>query len=258
MSETKFQRRSLINRSLRYIRGPPTAPSAITSRTAINEESCFQVPICFLAVFGLFFDVFVCWSNAWTKNDPSGAVIESQRRTFGLWASCVEDSTGIKTCDGLDTFWVNLPIATIIGRLFCVVAIGLQLVSVTLQPFGMRCAKLIPNKKTKKQLMIAASACSFAAGVLVAVAVSWFAANTASQYMAVNRFQGMSGNRFGNNYVGQNVIWAEGIYLGWFAALIQIAQGLIGFCQNSDCGEPDCDYDDTATQQQLYNTHEYA
>lgn len=251
MSENKFQRRSLLNRSLRYIRGPQSAPSAYTSRTAFNEESCFQVPICFMAIVGLFLNVFICWSNAWTKNDPSGAIIESQRRTYGLWASCVEDSTGIKTCDGMDTFWVNLPMPNIIGRLFCVLAIGLQLVSVTLQPFGMRCAKLIPNKKTKRQLMIGSAVCSLVSGILIGIAVSWFAAQTASNYLATNqRFT--TNNRFMNQNMYNSVIWAEGIYLGWIAAFLQILQGVIGFCQNSECGN--VDFDDTETQQELYTT----
>ena len=47
----------------------------------------------------------------WRRNDLEGEVLESIRRSSGLWTKCTYLSTGNWNCDAYDRFFIGLPAA---------------------------------------------------------------------------------------------------------------------------------------------------
>ena len=71
-----------------------------------------------LQVVGLFTSILcfalmlcVCILPYWRRNDLEGEVLESIRRSSGLWTKCTFLATGNWNCDAYDRFFIGLPAA---------------------------------------------------------------------------------------------------------------------------------------------------
>ena len=174
---------------------------------------------------------FICLtSNNWKINDVEGEVVESIKRTQGLWTKCSFFPTGNWQCEDYDKFFIALPAEIIAARILTVVAFVFQVLAVFLTPFAMYCTRFPDDNLVKARLMIFASGSSLLAAVALGVGVSWFAAGVLADYQFQYTALGQSQNsNFGGvTSQGQRFIYGSAIYMGWIAMALLLVQGLVG------------------------------
>ena len=70
--------------------------------------------------------ICICVSPEWKTNDTQGEVIETIRRSQGLWISCMTMSSGHWQCDQYDQFFLGLPAPLQCARACVCMAMALQ------------------------------------------------------------------------------------------------------------------------------------
>ena len=72
---------------------------------ALQVISLMLCIMCFILI------ILTCVMPFWRRNDLEGEVLESIRRSSGLWTKCTYLSTGNWNCDAYDRFFIGLPAA---------------------------------------------------------------------------------------------------------------------------------------------------
>ena len=70
--------------------------------------------------------ICICVFPEWKTNDTQGEVIETIRRSQGLWISCMTMSSGHWQCDQYDQFFLGLPAPLQCARACVCMALALQ------------------------------------------------------------------------------------------------------------------------------------
>jgi len=183
----------------------------------------------------------------WRVNDVEGEVIELIKRTQGLWVKCAFFPTGNWQCEDYDRFFIALPAAITGARVFSVLALILQLVSIVSQPMGMMCTLLVePNQqKLKAKITIACGAASLLAAICIGTAVSWYAALVVEDY---SRFT--TGMSAGIETSVQRFVYGTALYMGWGAMSVLFIQSIVMCC--SSWGSEEDGYDQGADYNAMY------
>lgn len=176
---------------------------------------------------------FICLtSDNWKINDVEGEVVESIKRTQGLWTKCSFFPTGNWQCEDYDKFFIALPAEIIAARILTVVSFVFQAFAVFLTPFAMYCTRFPDDNVVKARLMIFACGSSFLSAITLGVGVSWFAAGVLADYQFQYTALGQKGNsNFGSVSSisqGQRFIYGSAIYIGWISMALLLVQGMLG------------------------------
>jgi len=165
----------------------------------------------------------------WRVNDVEGEVVELIERTQGLWVKCAFFPTGNWQCEDYDRFFIALPAAITGARVFSILSLLFQVVSICAQPFGMMCTTIIPldQTATKAKVTLGSGFLNILAGVCIGVAVSWYAALVVEDY---SRFT--TGQNAGIETAVQRFIYGTALYTGWSAMSLLIVQGAILCCSS--------------------------
>lgn len=214
--------------------------------------NCFVELIGFvLSIVGLIMTICICAMPEWKTNDVEGEVIESIKRTQGLWSKCTFYNTGNWQCDQYDTFFLGLSAPLQTGRATVCIALVFQGLATLAAFAGMECTVLIPsyqgmpaeNRRIKKKIMIVVGALNIFCGVVLCVGVSYYAATVLEEYHG-NGMMSMSGSSRSQVSIraGERFIYGECLFIGWGAMIIDIAAGAIIVC--GSCGENSVGYSD--------------
>jgi len=208
-----------------------------------------------VSLIGMILTIIICARPNWRVNDLDGEVIESIRRSSGLWSRCTYYNTGNWQCDQYDTFFLGLPAPLQVARACVCIALAFQGIASLAAFAGMECTNLIPSYETadpegenaavKRKIMLGVGGCVVFAGVSLCVGVSYYAATVLQEYNGTNmmRMSSMSGGMRGSNtqlQVGERYIYGYCTYLGWMAMIVNwIGGGIIicASCQSSSIGD---------------------
>ena len=73
------------------------------------------------AFLALCLNIYIILSDQWQINDIENVVLESVRRSSGLFYKCsITEGDDKRACEDFDTFFVDLPGAIIGSRILCV------------------------------------------------------------------------------------------------------------------------------------------
>jgi len=181
--------------------------------------------ICFILTF-----IAACLPY-WRSNDIEGEVIETIRRSSGLWTKCTFISTGNWNCDAYDRFFIGLPAALQAARALTIIALFFQLSAIAISFIGLDCTTVAMDQpKLKARCILLAGACNVVGAICIGVAVSWFAANVLYDYHNPLSAGGYNGQSYGAT--GERYIYGACLFLGWGAMCLGILTGAL-FCCNS-------------------------
>ena len=112
-----------------------------------------------VSLIGMILTIVICARPNWRVNDLDGEVIESIRRSSGLWSrvsisfvenilkilQCTYYNTGNWQCDQYDTFFLGLPAPLQVARACVCIALAFQGIASLAAFAGMECTNLIPS-----------------------------------------------------------------------------------------------------------------
>lgn len=178
----------------------------------------------------------------WRINDVEGEVVELIKRTQGLWVKCAFFPTGNWQCEDYDRFFIALPAAITGARVFSILSLVMQIISIVAQPLGMLCTTLVDHSqiKLKAKITIASGALSLLSAICIGTAVSWYAALVVEDY---SRFT--TGMTAGIETSVQRFIYGTALYIGWAAMSVLFIQALVLCCSSwgsEDSYEQGADY----------------
>jgi len=193
-----------------------------------------------MQVIGVFLTL-ICWALTfiacclpyWRSNDIEGEVIETIRRSSGLWTKCTYISTGNWNCDAYDRFFIGLPAALQAARALTILAILFFTIGIGVSFIGLDCTTVsMDQPKVKARCIMIAGSCNVIGGICIGVAVSWFAANVLYDYHNPLSQGGYAS--YNNQYgaTGERYIYGACLFLGWGAMVLGIMTGAL-FCCNS-------------------------
>lgn len=201
--------------------------------------------------------ICICVFPEWKTNDTQGEVIETIRRSQGLWISCMTMSSGHWQCDQYDQFFLGLPAPLQCARACVCMALALQAIAFLVSFAGLDCTNLIStypeddpeeiNKNLKKKLMLGVGIINIVCAVLLAVGVSYFAATVLEEFYSYEQQQQYTRGGMGRgstNVAGQmstigRYIYGECLFIGWGAMVTYFVAGglmLCGSCGNASVG----------------------
>jgi len=189
------------------------------------------------AFLALCLNIYIIISDQWQINDIENVVLESVRRSSGLFYKCsITEGDDKRACEDFDTFFVDLPPAIIGSRILCVggAFFGfLGTVSLLISASCTTFAAVELDEKTtgyawkatkgKGTAGIAGGLFTVFSGILNGVAVSWFAALIVDKYQASSMLMGS-----GRSTVGIRMIFGHAIWVGWGCMLVAIVSGVLG------------------------------
>lgn len=181
-------------------------------------------------------NVFVTCSNVWMTNDIEGLVLESIRRTGGLFYKCTSEGNGKQACEDYDQFFVGLPTAFIIGRILMVSSVILSTFSLILGMLGASCTSFVTYANPSSQYLYEAIASKHhvgkAAGVIqimassfVILSVSFCLAMVVNDYLLITNL-GQQVQLF----IGARTIVGHAIWVGLVSGVIGFIGGLLLLC----------------------------
>lgn len=202
-----------------------------------GASSGLQQGATFGAFLALCLNIYIIVSDQWQINDIENVVLESVRRSSGLFYKCsITEGDDKRACEDFDTFFVDLPPAIIGSRILCVggAIFGfLGMVSLLISASCTTFAAVELDEKTngyawkatkgKGTAGIAGGFFTLLAGVMNGVAVSWFAALIVDKYQSSSLLMGS-----GRSTVGIRMIFGHAIWLGWGCMLLFIISGVLG------------------------------
>ncbi|XP_053308376.1 claudin-16-like [Spea bombifrons] len=124
-----------------------------------------------------------CWRE--DAKDPYSSVGLSSR-CRGLWSECVYDNMAdLWTCDIPVSYLSDHPVGLVITRALVIITGVLCIAAAPLLLLGMKCTTFLSSADRRKVCFsTAAGIMLLAGGIAGAVAVSWFAVDTALKYRA--------------------------------------------------------------------------
>jgi len=173
-------------------------------------------PICWLCFITTIIMISL---PQWQSNKTSGEVVEQLTKTQGLWVKCTYHPTGNWQCDNV-AYRGNLPAAVIGARIFCILGALFQFINLFIIPLGMDCTKT-PEAATKRIIVFTTGVLAIAAGVVIGIAVSWYAAliqGDVQAWAGRNMYDGVD-----TSY--QQYKYGVCLYLGWSIMCGCILQG---------------------------------
>lgn len=192
--------------------------------------------------------IIICGLPDWRTNDVEGEVIESIKRSSGLWSRCTYYNTGNWQCDHYDTFFLGLPGPLQCARACVCIAITFQSLATLAAFVGMECTTLLPsydvadpegrNKAVKKKIMVGVGALNVISGAILCVGVSYFASTVLQEYNGMNglimRGSGSMSSGSQRSATGERYVYGQCLFIGWGAMIIDIVGGAIILC--GSCG----------------------
>lgn len=131
-----------------------------------------------LMILGSIIATIATLSNDWAKSDVSKEVLESVRRSWGLWMRCQHVAAGLNTCDHYDRLILGSPIELILSRAFMLMGVICGAISIALGLAGADCATVIkqPSKKKKTRCVSGIIGCVgggliLVTGILIAIII---------------------------------------------------------------------------------------
>lgn len=178
-----------------------------------------------------------CIMPFWRRNDLEGEVIESIRRSSGLWTKCTWLSTGNWNCDAYDRFFIGLPAALQAARALTIISLFFNLIGMCASIVGLDCTTVAADQPgTKHKCIMAAGVFVGLSGLCIGIAVSWFAANVLYDYHNPLNGSPYVGTGARGSYSmsnnGDRYVYGECLFLGWVAMIVSILTGVL-FCCNS-------------------------
>lgn len=201
-----------------------------------------------ISLIGMIITIVICARPNWRINDLDGEVIESIRRSSGLWSRCTYYNTGNWQCDQYDTFFLGLPAPLQVARAGVCIALAFQGLASIAAFAGMECTNLIPsyeaadpegdNAIIKRKIMLVVGGCIIFAGVSLCIGVSYYAATVLQEYNGSNNIIAMQMGVSGSNQLntGERYIYGYCTYFGWIAMLINWIGGGILVCASCSTG----------------------
>lgn len=169
----------------------------------------------------------------WRSNDIEGEVIETIRRSSGLWTKCTYISTGNWNCDAFDRFFIGLPPALQAARALTIISLLFQFFAVCVAIVGLDCTTVAMDQpRTKARAILISGVCNVVGALCIGVAVSWFAANVLYDYHNPLSASSYTGNFAATYNTGERYIYGACLFLGWGAMCLGIMTGAL-FCCNS-------------------------
>lgn len=165
----------------------------------------------------------------WRVNDVEGEVVELIKRTQGLWVKCAFFPTGNWQCEDYDRFFIALPAAITGARVFSILSLIFQIISIITQPLGMHCTTLVDHtqEKLKAKLTLGCGALCLLSSICIGIAVSWYAALVVQDY---SNFA--AGLQNGIETSTQRFIYGTALYIGWAAMSVLFIQSVILCCSS--------------------------
>lgn len=205
----------------------------------------------FLSMIGIVLTVVCCVLPEWRTNDVEGEVIESIKRSSGLWSRCTFYNTGNWQCDQYDTFFLGLPAPLQCARAAVCIALVFQCLSFLVGFVAMDCTTLMPTypgadeegvrADIKRKMILAIGGINIFCGVVMCVGVSYYASTVLQEYNIGNGLvspvrNGLSnGAMRGGSATGERYIYGQCLFIGWVAMIIDLLAGAIMIC--SACGK---------------------
>lgn len=215
-----------------------------------------------LSICGLVMTIVACSLPEWKTNDMEGEVIESIRRSSGLWSKCTFYNTGNWQCDQYDKFFLGLPAPLQTARAGVCIALVFQGLAALAAFVGMDCTNLLPSdipeigggNPLKKKIMMAVGILNVISGVILCVGVSFYASTVLEEYHGLN--MNMGGPRLSQGQMGggERYIYGKCLFIGWVAMILDIAAGAImicGACGSNMVGDASYHYGTAGTNNRL-------
>lgn len=187
--------------------------------------------------------IVICGLPEWRTNDVEGEVIESIKRSSGLWSRCTFYNTGNWQCDQYDTFFLGLPTPLQMARAATCIALAFQGLGTLAAFVGMDCTSLIPSNTMdnepnpiKKKIMMVVGGFNIFAGVILCIGVSYYASHVLDEYNGMSGLAQMGGRGLApqRSSTGERYVYGQCLFIGWAAMLLDLAAGAIMIC--GSCG----------------------
>lgn len=179
--------------------------------------------------------IIACVLPFWRRNDLEGEVIETIRRSSGLWTKCTYLATGNWNCDAYDRFFIGLPPSLQGARALTIIAMMFSVFSCLSAIVGLDCTTVAMDQPgVKQKCMLGGGVFAILSGICIGIAVSWFAASVLYEFhnpLGRGPYvgQGARGSYYGNN--GDRYVYGECLFMGWGAMILGLVGGAI-FCCN--------------------------
>lgn len=171
-----------------------------------------------LGVLGLIGVIVCCAVPRWAVSSFTGPnIVTAQSSVDGLWMTCVVQSTGQQQCKNYDSLLV-LPSDLQAARAMTIISAVLAVLSLLILFCGADFTTCVQNEDAKPKISLVAGVGMLLSGLLVIIAVSWFA-NTVVR-------------DFNNPLVAQSQKRELGacIFVGWGAGVLLLLGGGLLCC----------------------------
>lgn len=169
-----------------------------------------------LGVLGLIGVIVCCAVPRWSVSSFTGTnIVTAVSNQEGLWMTCVVQSTGQQQCKNYDSLLV-LPSNLQAARAMTIISCLLACLSLLILFCGADFTTCVQNEDAKPKINLVAGVGLLLSGLLVIIAVSWFAHNVVRD--------------FNNPLITQSLKKELGacIFVGWGAGvLLLLAGGLL-------------------------------
>lgn len=122
-----------------------------------------------LLAIGTLIAAIATLSNEWAQSDVKGEVLETIRRSWGLWMKCQHVSAGLNTCDHYDRLILGSPTELILSRAFMLIGVLLGTVGIVVMLAGADCATVVKNPRQKKKIRCVGGIMGLSAGALILI-----------------------------------------------------------------------------------------
>jgi len=207
------------------------------------SNGTLQLVACFLSLLALGLEIYMAVSNKWTVNDIENTVLESVRRTSGLFYKCtITENDSKEACEDYDVFFVGLPAAVMGGRVLTVGSASMSFIALLLIAIGGSCTTLMAKETdeirsgfawsagpTKPLVCIVGGVLMVISGCMICAATSWFAALIVEEYRAST----LSGQMNGGNNIGTRPNFGPPIWVGFGTTLVCFVSGAMAIMGSS-------------------------
>jgi len=206
-----------------------------------------QMAALVLATLSTGLTIYIICSDQWMLSDIEGTVLESVRRSSGLFYKCSLTLSDSKdACEDYDKFFVSLSPAILGSRILtsiglCLAALGVILLllgasftSFMAEEYDERKGYLWVASSAKAKVAVTGGVMMILAAILVGAAVSWFAALIVDQYHLQSQFLGN-----GNDTTGIRMVFGPAIWVGWSAMMLALFSGIIAIMSSCSAATDD-------------------
>jgi len=208
-------------------------------KSAANET--LQLVALVLSFLSTGMLIYIICSDQWMINDIEGTVLESVRRSSGLFYKCSLTLSDSKdACEDYDTFFVSLPPAILGSRILTAISLVLSCLGTIFLLLGASFTSFMADEyderkggylfiatPAKAKVAVTAGFMMVLSAILVGIAVSWFAHLIVDQYQLQSQ---MFGN--GNDTTGIRMIFGAAIWVGWTSMVLALIAGCLAIASS--------------------------